>query len=74
MKKNCHREDFVIPAGFCENESEKMDKYLDLAWELKKLWNMMMITTVVSDIGMVLGKAWKRLAELEIIIEIGKDT
>ena len=34
--------DFSVPAnhGVKLNESEKRDKYLDLAKELKKLWNM----------------------------------
>ena len=34
--------DFAVPAfrRIKINESEKIDKYLDLAKELKKLWNM----------------------------------
>ena len=33
---------FVVPVDYWVNlkESEKKDKYLDLASELKKLWNM----------------------------------
>ena len=31
-------------------ESEKKDKYLDLAWELKKLWNMK-VTKISITIG-----------------------
>ena len=45
-------------------ESEKIDKYLDLARGLKKLWNMEMavISIVVSTLGMVP----KSLGKLEI--------
>ena len=34
--------DFAIPADHCVKlkESEKRDKYLNVARELKKLWNM----------------------------------
>ena len=38
----CKIVDFAIPADYRINlkESEKKDKYLDLAREIKKLWNM----------------------------------
>ena len=41
-KKICKIVDFAVPADHRINlkESEKKDKYLDLARELKKLWNM----------------------------------
>ena len=44
--------DFAVPADHRINlkESEKKDKYLDLARELKKLWNMK-VTTVPVVIG-----------------------
>ena len=37
----CHSEDFAVLANHKEKikESEKIDIYLDLAWEMKKLWN-----------------------------------
>ena len=36
-------------------ESEKKDKYLDLSWELKKLWNMKMIIfpIVIGALGTI---------------------
>ena len=41
-KKTCKIVDFAVPADhrIKLKECEKKDKYLDLAWELKKLWNM----------------------------------
>ena len=45
-------------------ENEKKDKYLDLAIELKKLWNMK-VTIVPIVIG-VLGTITKGLEELEV--------
>ena len=41
-KRICKIVDFAVPADHRINlkESEKKDKYLDLARELKKLWNM----------------------------------
>ena len=49
--------DFTVSAG-CRvklKESEKKDKYLDLARELKKLWNMKVtfIPIVIGDLGTV---------------------
>ena len=40
--RNCKVVDFVLTADhkIKLTESEKKDKYLDLARELKKLWNM----------------------------------
>ena len=37
--------DFAVQANhrIKIKESEKIDKYLNLAWELKKLWNMKVI-------------------------------
>ena len=39
-----------------EKENEKIDDYLDLVWEVKKLWNMkmMVIPIVVGALGMAL--------------------
>ena len=41
-KRNCKIVDFSVPADHKINmkECEKKDKYLDLAREIKKLWNM----------------------------------
>ena len=50
-KKICKIVDFAVPADHRINlkESEKKDKYLDLARELKKLWNMKVtIVPIVS--------------------------
>ena len=49
-------------------ESKKIDKYLDLARELKMLWNMrvMVITIVVDELGTVPKYLEKRGAKLDI--------
>ena len=41
-KKNCQIADFTVPVDYKVQleESEKKDKYLDLASELKKIWSM----------------------------------
>ena len=51
-KRICKIFDFAVPADHRMNlkESEKKDKYLDLARELKKLWNMI-VTRVPIAIG-----------------------
>ena len=51
-KRTCKIVDFAVPAYHRKNlkESEKKDKYLDLARELKKLWNMKVtIVPIVID-------------------------
>ena len=60
-KKICKIVDFAVPADHKINlkESEKKDKDLDLARELKKLWNMK-VTIVPILIG-VLGTVTKGL-------------
>ena len=49
--------DFAVPADHRVKlkESEKKDKYLDLARELKKLWNMKVtfISIVIGALGSV---------------------
>ena len=45
------------------NEGEKLDKYLDLARGMKKLWN---IEVTLTPIGIVSKNLGKRLGELEI--------
>ena len=49
-------------------ESEKKDKYLALAWELKKLWNMKVtiITIVIGTLGTITKGLIKGLEDLEI--------
>ena len=51
-KRICKIVDFAVPADHRINlkESEKKDKYLDLARELKKLWNMK-VTIVPIVVG-----------------------
>ena len=50
--------DFVVPVDHRVKlkESEKKDKYLDLARELKKLWNMkvVFIPIVIGALGIVI--------------------
>ena len=50
------------------NEWEKKDKYLDLAWELKKLWNMKVkiIPFVIGAFGTVTKGLSKKLKDLEV--------
>ena len=56
-KRICKIVDFAVPADHRINlkESEKKDKYLDLARELKKLWNMKVtiVPIVISSLGTV---------------------
>ena len=49
-------------------ESEKKDKFIDLASELEKLWNMKMtiIPIVIGDFGTVINGLLKGLEDLEI--------
>ena len=49
-------------------ESEKKDKYLDLATEIKKLWNMKVtiVPIVISALGTVTKGLLKGLEDLEI--------
>ena len=49
-------------------ESEKKDNHIDLAWELKKLWNMKVtfISIVIRALGTVTEGLIKGLEELEI--------
>ena len=69
-KKTYHLKDFAIPVDpwVKIEESKKIDKYLDLARELKKLWIMrvMVIPIVVVVLRMVLKSLKKTLTEMEI--------
>ena len=63
--------DFAVPADHRINlkESEKKDKYFDLARELKKLWNMK-VTIVPIVIG-ALGTITKGLLKGQEDLEVG---
>ena len=62
--------DFVFPAEhrIKLKECEKKDKYLDLARELKKLWNMKVtiILIVIDAFGTVTKGLLKGLEDLEV--------
>ena len=49
-------------------ECEKKDKHHDLAWELKKLWNMKVtiVPIVIGAFGTVTKGLLKRLEDLEV--------
>ena len=69
-KKICKIVDFSVPTDhrIKLKECEKRDKYLDLARELKKLWNMQMtiIPIVTGAFGTVTKGLLKRLEDLEV--------
>ena len=66
----CKIVDFSIPVDHRINlkESEKKAKYLDLARELKKLWNMQVtiIPIVIGAFGTVTKGLQRRLEDLEV--------
>ena len=70
-KRICKIVDFAVPADHRINlkESEKKNKYLNLARELKKLWNMK-VTIVPIVIG-ALGTITKGLLKGLEILEVG---
>ena len=69
-KRICKTGDFAIPADnrLKLKECEKKDKYLDLARELKKLWNMKVtiIPIVIAAFGTVTKGLLKGLEDLEV--------
>ena len=69
-KRICKIVDFAFPADHRINlkESEKKDKYLDLARELKKLWNMKVtiVPIVTGALGTVTTGLLKALQDLEV--------
>ena len=69
-KRTCKIVDFAVPADrkIKLKECEKKDKYLDLARELKKLWNMQVtiIPIVIGAFGTVTKGLLKGLEDLEI--------
>ena len=71
-KTTCKIVDFAVQANhrIKLKESEKKDKYLDLARELKKLWNMKM--TIIPIVIGVLGTLTKCLLKGLEDLEVGK--
>ena len=69
-KRICKIVNFAVPANHRVKlkECEKKDKYLDLARELKKLWNMQVtiIPIVIGAFGTVTKGLLKGLEDLEI--------
>ena len=69
-KRICKIVDFAVPADhrIKLKECEKKDKYLDLARELKKLWNMQVtiISIVIGAFGTVSKGLLKGLEDLEV--------
>ena len=69
-KRICKIVDFTVPADHRINlkESEKKDKYLDLARELKKLWNMKVtiVPIVIGALGIITKGLLKGLEDLEV--------
>ena len=54
----CQQVDFSVPVNYIMQikEREKIDKYLDLAWELENLWSMEV--TMISIVIGVLRTDW----------------
>ena len=69
-KRICKIVDFAVPADHRINlkENEKKDKYLNLARELKKLWNMkvMIVPIVIGALGTITKGLLKGLEDLEV--------
>ena len=69
-KRTCKIVDFAVPADhrIKQKECEKKDKYLDLARELNKLWNMQVTITpiVIGVFGTVTKGLLKGLEDLEV--------
>ena len=69
-KKICKIVDFAVPVDhrMILKESEKKDKCLDLARELKKLWNMKVtiVPIVIGALGTITKRLLKGLEDLEI--------
>ena len=69
-KRICKIVDFTVPVDHRINlkECEKKDKYLDLARELKKLWNMKVtiVPIVIGALGTITKGLLKGLEDLEV--------
>ena len=74
-KKICKIVDFAVPVDhrIKLKESEKKDKYLDLARELKKLWNMKVtiVLIVTGALGTITKGLLKGLEDLEVGGRVG---
>ena len=72
--------DFALPADHRIKLKgwEKKDKYLDIGWELKKVWNMQVAIKpiVIGAFGTVTKGLLKRLVDLEVDrrVENGQNT
>ena len=66
-KRTCHLVVLVIPEDHWVKleESKKIDKYFDLARELKKLWNMVTMVPI-GTLGIVPKSLERRLEKLKI--------
>ena len=66
---------FAVPAEHRKNlkECEKKDKYLDLARELKKLWNMKVtsVPIMIGAFGTITKGLLKGLEDLEVVRQVG---
>ena len=69
-KRICKIVDFAVPANHRINlkECEKKDKYLDLARELKKLWNMKVtiVPIVIGAFGTITKGLLKGLEDFKV--------
>ncbi len=69
-KRICKIVDFAVPADhrIKLKECEKKNNYLDLAWELKKLWNtkVTIVPIVIGALGTVTKGLLKSLEDLEV--------
>ena len=69
-KRICKIVDFAVPADHRINlkQCEKRDKYLNIARQLKKLWNMKVtiVTIVIGALGTITKGLLKGLEELEV--------
>ena len=72
--RTCKIVDFAVPAHhrIKLKESEKKDMYLDLARELKKLWNMKVtiMPIVIGAFGRIIKGLLKGLEDLEITVRV----
>ena len=69
-KRTCQFVDFAVLAdhGVKLEESEKKDKYLDHAWEVKKVWNkkLTIISIVIGALDTITKRLIQGLEDLEI--------
>ena len=67
-KRICKIVDFAVPADHRIKECEKKDKYLNLARELKKLWNLKVtiVTIVIGAVGTITKGLLKGQEDLEV--------